>query len=497
MTLLSFLLNPRSQTPAPHDIFWYTVDPASGYMYPLGALSAETAMRNSAVYDCVKLLSEDIAKLPLIVYRRLPNGGKERYPRHAIYDLLKTSPNEWQTSFEFRQLMQAQLELRGNAYARIYAGRRGAVDRLEALSPDMVTVQRNAHGYPIYLVARKDGPPERLTQEDIFHLRGFSLNGLTGISTIGLQYEAIGMGLAAQRFQTSAFNNGVRLSGIFKHPGKLGDKALQNLKNSIAESHTGSGKAGGFMILEEGMDWKEMSMTLHDAQFLELRKLNRSEIAAIFRVPPHKIGDLERATFSNIEHQALEYVTDALMSRLVRWEQAITRDLIGEKHLYFAEFLIDSLLRGDIKSRYEAYSTGINCGILSPDEARALENMNPRPEGNRFWQPLNTTTVGEHDQRLNRIVQITSLKFANKELVALRKASAQNDRKEFIDWANEFYKGYKESLAGSLQMPMEKAEKYVNEGLAELRAASCFNDLLLEWETRRAKRLIQLAQEAA
>jgi HK97 family phage portal protein len=496
MTFLSSLIQPRAGTPAPTDDFWYAIDPASGYMYSIGGLNSETAMRNSAVYDCVKLLSEDLAKLPLIIYRRLPNGGKERAPDNPLFGVLKTSPNSWQTSFEFRQLMQAHLELRGNAFARIIAGRRGAVDQLEPIDPHEVAVSRNSNGTLIYEIRHTDKPPEKLTGDEIFHLRGFSLNGLTGISTIGLQYEAINIGLAAQRFQTSLMKNGVRLSGVFTHPGRLSDKSLDNLKDSIRKKYQGSSKAGGFMILEEGMKWTEMSMTMQDAQFLELRKLNRAEIAAIFRVPPHKIGDLDRATFSNIEHQSLEYVTDALMARLVRWEQAITRDLIIAKDLYFAEFLVDSLLRGDLKSRYDAYSVGINCGILNPDEARAFENMNPRPGGDRFWQPLNTTTVGAQADRLNRMLRLTSLKMANKELVALRKAAAKFEGQDFIDWANEFYRGYRESLAVNLQIPRETAERYVTDGLHELRAAERFNDLISSWETERAERLTELALAA-
>jgi HK97 family phage portal protein len=496
--LLSALLRPRADVSGGNDIRWVAIDPNSGFAYSPGMVNADAAMRNSAVYDCVKLLSEDLAKLPLIVYRRLPNGGKERAPNHSLYGLLKTSPNYWQTSFEFRQLMQAHLELRGNAYARILPGQRGAVDRLEPISSDAVTVSRNKSGEVVYRVATIDGPPEVLFQEEVFHLRGFSLNGLTGVSTIGLQAEAIAIGLAAQQFQMAAFKNGVRLSGVFTHPGHLNEKARENLEKSIAANHGGPNRAGGFMILEEAMTWKEMSMTLQDAQFLELRKLNRAEIAGIFRVPPHKIGDLDRATFSNVEQQALEYVTDALMSRLVRWEQAITRDLfIGQdRDLYFAEFLVDSLLRGDLQSRYTAYSVGINCGILNPDEARSFENMNPRPGGSRFWQPLNTATVGAKDDRLHKMLRITGMKLANKELVALRKAAAKFEGQALVDWANEFYRGYKESLVESLQLPREKVEQYINEGLTELRAASCFSDVISNWESERTEKLVEIALAA-
>jgi HK97 family phage portal protein len=496
MTFLSTLIK-ASTAPDPTNDFWY-VDPQSGFAYMPGGSNPEAAMRNSAVYDCVRLLSEDVAKLPLILYRRLPDGGKERATNHPLHGLLKTDPNGWQTSFEFRQLLQAHLELRGNAYSRIYPGPRGPVDRLEPIDPDSVTsVYRNTSGKIVYEVRREsDRVTEKLLQEEIFHLRGFSLNGLTGISTIGLHHETIGIGLAAQQFQTSSLKNGIRLSGVFLHPGTLGKESKQNLRESIASKFQGSGKAGGFMILEEGMQWKEMSMTMQDAQFLELRKLNRAEIAAIFRVPPHKIGDLDRATFSNIEHQSLEYVIDALMSRLVRWEQAISRDLIVgvDRETYFAEFLVDSLLRGDLKSRYDAYAVGINTGILSPNEARAFENMNARDGGDRFLQPLNMTTSGAKDQqRVARVFRLVGLKLANKELVAFRKASAKFEGKELIEWAEEFYRGYRESLRESLQLPKEKADRYCDESLAELKAAGCINDLICGWESNHAERLVELA----
>ncbi len=499
MTLIGRMIR-ASSAPDPTNDFWYT-DPQSGFTYMLGSgTSSEAAMRNSAVYDCVRLLSEDVAKLPLILYRRMPDGGKERATEHPLYNLLKTEPNGWQTSFEFRQLMQAQLELKGNAYARI-VGDRGPVERLEPIDSDsMMNVYRNTNGTMMYEVRReRDLVPEKLTQDQIFHLRGFSLNGLTGLSTIGLHSETIGLGLSAQQFQASSFKNGIRLSGVFLHPNTLGKEAKQNLRETISKKFQGTGKAGGFMILEEGMQWKEMSMTMQDAQFLELRKLNRAEIAAIFRVPPHKIGDLDRATFSNIEHQALEYVTDALMSRLVRWEQAIYRDLIfalnGEgKETYFAEFLVDSLLRGDLASRYNAYAVGINAGILSPNEARAFENLNAREGGDRFLQPLNMTTSGSPDiQRAARILRLESLKLANRELIEFRKASAKFEGRELIEWAEEFYRGYRESLCETLRLPREKVDRYCDCSLNELKAAGSINDLICGWEIEHAERLLTLA----
>ena len=508
MTILGRLMRPRFSadaggTPAPWSEFWYQ-DPVSGYTYMRG-VTQEAAMRNSTVWDCVRLLSEDIAKLPLIVYRRLPNGGKERATDHPLYDVLHSTPNGWQTSFEFRQQLQAHVELRGNGYSFIQFGPRGFADNLEPIDPDKVQrIARERNGTLTYYIQDENGKTQPYGMDRVFHLRGFSLDGLRGMSTIAAQHDAIGLGLAAQQFQAAIMANGITLSGVFQHPQSLTDKAWEHLKQSIAERQ-GSSKAGGFMILEEGMKWEKMSMTLEDAQFLELRKLNRSEIAAIFRVPPHKIGDLEKATFSNIEQQSLEYVIDGLMARLVRWEQAIKRDLITEVE-YFAEFLVDALLRGDLKSRYDAYKTGIEAGFLSPNEARSYENMNPREGGDKFILPLNMETVGNQnrstdpdasaDRRLRRMVLSASLRLANKELVAMRKAAAMYQGEALMDWASEFYVGYRESLSEFLQIPIDMATRYTDSGLRQLREAGDVSTVIDRWENERAAELVGLAMAA-
>lgn len=507
MTILGRMMRPRLNAnagggPAPWSEFWYQ-DPVSGYTYMRG-VSQDSAMRNSTVWDCVRLLSEDIAKLPLIVYRRLKDGGKERATDHALYDVLHSSPNRWQTSFEFRQQLQAHVELRGNGYSFIQFGPRGFASSLEPIDPDKVErVTREKHGKLTYYIQDENGTTTPYSMDKIFHLRGFSLDGLRGMSTIAAQHDAIGLGLAAQQFQSAILANGITLSGVFQHPQTLTDKAWEHLKQSIAERQ-GSSKAGGFMILEEGMKWEKMSMTLEDAQFLELRKLNRTEIAAIFRVPPHKVGDMERATFSNIEQQSLEYVIDGLMARLVRWEQAIKRDLIMEPE-YFAEFLVDALLRGDLSSRYNAYKVGIEAGFLSPNEARSYENMNPREGGDKFILPLNMNTVGSknngkpdsaQDRRLQQMVLSASVRLANKELVALRKASAACQGEDLIDWAAKFYTGYRESLSEYLQIPIDMATRYTDSGLRQLREAGDINEVITKWENDRAAELISLANAA-
>jgi HK97 family phage portal protein len=507
MTILGRLMRPRFSAdagggPTPWSEFWYQ-DPVSGYTYMRG-VSQEAAMRNSTVWDCVRLLSEDIAKLPLIVYRRLKDGGKERATDHALYDVLHSSPNNWQTSFEWRQQMQAHVELRGNGYSFIQFGQRGFASNLEPIDPDKVQrVVRERDRSLTYLIQDDNGKTTPYGMDKIFHLRGFSLDGLKGMSTIAAQHDAIGLGLAAQQFQAAIMANGITLSGVFQHPQTLTDKAWEHLKQSIAERQ-GSSKAGGFMILEEGMKWEKMSMTLEDAQFLELRKLNRSEIAAIFRVPPHKVGDLEKATFANIEHQSLEYVIDGLMARLVRWEQSIKRDLIMERDI-FAEFLVDALLRGDLKARYDAYKVGIEAGFLNPNEARSFENMNPREGGDKFILPLNMETVGSprngnsnnaQDRRLFHMLQSASIRLANKELVAMRKASAMYQGTALIDYANEFYAGYRESLSEYLQIPIDMATRFTDSGLRQLREAGDISEVIDRWENDRAAELIGLAMAA-
>jgi HK97 family phage portal protein len=352
-------------------------------------VNEDTAMRVATVYACVRVIAEDVAKLPLIIYRRRPDGGKERATDHPLYSLLHDRPNGVQTSFGFREMMQAQVELRGNAHA-FKVKVRGQLRELLPIPAGRVTVTRKDDWDLVYRVDGKD-----YGSDEVLHICGLSVDGVCGLSPIAQHRESVGLAMATLEHGAKLFGNSARPSGVLQVPGELSDTAYSRLKDSWETAHGGE-NMHRTALLEEGATWQATSMTSEDAQYLETRKFQRSEIAGIFRVPPHKIGDLERATFSNIEHQSLEYVTDSLLPRLVRWEQRLNADLLSpeEQKTYFIEFLVDGLLRGDQKSRYEAYQSAINTGWMSPNEARVRENMNPEPGLNEFRKPLNMETAG-------------------------------------------------------------------------------------------------------
>ena len=383
------LVQANSAQPAVTDGFWYyPVEQGPGGVL----VTPETAMRHATVYSCVRVVTEDIAKLPLILYRRLRKGGKERAKDHPLYRVLHSRPNGWQTSFEFRQLFQRNLELRGNAYAEKIIGSDGRIEQLIPIHPDRVEETEQLPNGKIRYQIRKDGGERRpYLQEQIFHLRGFSTDGITGMSTIREQRESIGVGLSAQQFRLNMYRNGGRPSGALIHPAPQAPKqeGREDFRNRIRQEYGGPENAGKIMVLWENMKWEPMGMTMEDAQFIEAIKADWFQICGMFRVPPHKTGNLERATFSNIEEQAIEYVVDGLMGRIARWEQAISRDLLTEagQDEYFVEFLIDGLLRGNVQNRYTAYSIARRGKWMNANEIRELENMNPIEGGDVYENP--------------------------------------------------------------------------------------------------------------
>lgn len=359
------------------------------------SVSETTSLQCSAVYACVRVLSETVASLPLITYRRLENGGKERATDHALYDVLHNQPNALMSSFEWRETMMAHLLLWGNAYSRIVDDASGRILELYPMRPDRVQVSQAA-GSLLYTYTPTSGETLVLPEDKVLHIRGLSTDGILGISPIAQARQAIGLAMATEEFGARFFGNGARPGGVLEHPGTLTDEAMARLQMSWEQSHNGNVNAHKVAILEEGMKYAPVGIPPEDAQFLETRKFQIEEIARIFRVPVHLIGDLDRATFSNIEQQSLEYVIYSVRPWLVRWEQAIQRSLMlsGERKTYFVEFLVDGLLRGDIMSRYQAYATAIQNGWMSRNEVRQLENLNPAEELDEFLVPMNMMAAG-------------------------------------------------------------------------------------------------------
>lgn len=368
-------------------------------------VTTEGALKYSAVFACVRVLAESVASLPLVLYRRL-DRGKERATDHPLYKILHDLANSEMTSYELRETMMTHLGLWGNGYAEIEFNRAGEVAGLWPLRPDRMKVQRrNGRLWYVYrMPAGASMAYVELPFSRIMHLRGLSLDGVIGYSPIDLARQSIGLGLGTEEFGARFFGNGAQTGTIYEHPTKLSDTAYERLKKSIERRHQGLERAHRIMILEEGMTAKQVSIAPDNAQFLETRKFQVRDVARWYRMPPHKIGDLEQATFSNIEHQGIEFVTDTISPWAVRFEQGIYRDLLteSERMIYFAEHLVDALLRGDMQGRYQAYAQGRQNGWLSANDIREKENMNPVEGGDVYLVPLNMVPADEIGERMTR-----------------------------------------------------------------------------------------------
>ena len=362
------------------------------------SVNESTALKMTAVYSCVRVLSETISSLPFPVYRRLPNGGKERSPEHPLYSVLHDSPNPEMSAMVFRETLQSHLLLWGNAYALIMRDMVGRI-QLWPLLPDRTYPKRDEKTKALYYVTVVDGREIPLRKEDVLHIPGLGFDGVKGYSPIQMAREAIGLGLAAEEFGARFFGQGTNVGGVVEHPNQLGEQAHKNLTNSLSEAYQGLGKTHKLLILEEGMKYQRIGIPPNDAQMIETRKFQIAEIARIFRVPLHLVDeDSKAATYASVEQFALQFVVHTIRPWLVRWEQAIKMRLFdeGERDQYFAEHLIEGLLRGDYKSRQDGLAIQRQNGIINADEWREIENMNPQ-EGNIgkiYWQPLNMVPAG-------------------------------------------------------------------------------------------------------
>lgn len=340
------------------------------------AVNERTAMQTSAVYACVRILAESVAGLPLHVYERTANGSKSTKPSHPLYRLLHDEPNREMTSFVFRETLMSHLLLWGNAYAQIIRDGRGFPIALYPLLPDRMAVDRNESGELVYTY-QSDKGQVKLRRENVLHIPGLGFDGLIGYSPIAMAKNAVGLALATEDYGATFFANGANPGGVLEHPGVIKPEQADRLRESW-QSQFGGANAHKVAVLEEGLKFHQMSIPPEQAQFLETRKFQINEIARIFRVPPHMVGDLEKSSFSNIEQQSLEFVKYTLDPWVVRWEQSLQQALIlpSEKATIFIKFNLDGLLRGDYQSRMQGYSTGIQNGFMSVNDVRGLEDMN-------------------------------------------------------------------------------------------------------------------------
>ena len=372
----------------------------SAYSFYMGGTTSgkvvteRSAMQMTAVYSCVRILAEAVAGLPLHLYRYKEDGGKEKAIEHPLYLLLHDEPNPEMSSFVFRETLMTHLLLWGNAYAQIIRNGKNEVVALYPLMPNKMSVDRDENGHLYYTYYR--GPDEAiknkefaitLTPSDVLHIPGLGFDGLVGYSPIAMAKNAIGMAIACEEYGAKFFANGAAPGGVLEHPGTIKDP--QRVRESWQSTFGGSGNSNKIAVLEEGMKYTPIGISPEQAQFLETRKFQVNEIARIFRVPPHMVGDLEKSSFSNIEQQSLEFVKYTLDPWVIRWEQTIHRSLLlpDEKSQYFVKFNLEGLLRGDYQSRMNGYAIGRQNGWMSANDIRELENLDriPAEEGGDLY----------------------------------------------------------------------------------------------------------------
>jgi HK97 family phage portal protein len=368
------------------------------------SVTSESALNYTAYWSCVRLLSETLASLPLFLYERIDPRGKARAIGHPLFRLLHSEPNPEMDSFSFIETLMYHLcSCSGNAYAYIdRAPDRLSIQALWPMNPNKVTKARNEQKEIVYIYQFDDGP-RTLPAYRVWHIPGFGFDGLIGYTPISHARNQIGLGLATEKTGAKLFGNGLTVGGILQHPKTMTLPAQERFKKALSEEHEGVDKAHKLLILEEGMTYQKNNIPPEDAQFLETRKFQRNEIASFFRVPPHMIGDLDKATFSNIEQQSLEFAIYTMRPWLVRWERSINRQLLNpqEKDTFYAEFLIDGLLRGDMESRYRAYAIGRNWGWFSVNDVLELENRNPiGDDGDTYMVPTNMVPADQFNAQM-------------------------------------------------------------------------------------------------
>jgi HK97 family phage portal protein len=402
-------------------------------------VNERTSMQMTAVYSCVRILSEAIASLPLNTFVYTDSGGKEKALAHPLYRLLHDEPNPEMSSFIFRETLMTHLLLWGNAYAQIIRNGKGEVIALYPLMPDRMTVDRDTNGrlYYKYTKSSEDAPTMEngsviLSPSDVLHIPGLGFDGLVGYSPIAMAKNAIGLAIAAEEYGSKFYANGAAPSGVLEHPGTLKDPA--RVRDSWNSTFGGSGNSHKVAVLEEGMKYTPISISPNEAQFLETRKFQINEIARIFRIPPHMVGDLEKSSFSNIEQQSLEFVKYTLDPWVIRWEQALYRTLLSEeeKKTVFFKFNVEGLLRGDYASRMSGYATARQNGWMSANDIRELENLDRIPSelgGDLYLVNGNMLPLTMAGAAYANIEEMEDDHEQTEEVLGMEKPSRGRDRK--------------------------------------------------------------------
>lgn len=364
------------------------------------SVTEETAMNHTGVYAAVRVIAETVASLPLNVYRE-KDGIKSKAKNNYLYKILHNKPNELMTSFTWRETLMTHLLLWGNHYSQLEYSNDGKVTGIWPLMPGQMQVKRR--GKTLYYIYTSDSGEQKMyDQREILHIPGLGFDGLVGKSVISMAREAIGLGLSAEEFGARFFSQGAQPGGIVEYPQHLSDEAFERYKRETRDKYQGLGNAHKIMVLEEGMKYHQTGIPPDDAQFLETRKFQIEEIARIFRVPPHMLADLDRATFSNIEQQSIDFVVNTIRPWLVRIEQTLNDKLLGDRNnSNYIKFVVEGLLRGDSGSRATFYNQMFNIGAMSINDIREKEDMNPIENGDQNFVPLNMLPL---DQATNELV---------------------------------------------------------------------------------------------
>lgn len=504
------LLFPKAEDRSPWGDFWFT--PVGTKTTSGMQVTGETAMRLAAVYACVRVLSETMAMLPFQLSQMV--AGKRQYVTdHWLYQLLARRPNDYQNRFEWHEMMMGHLALRGNAYNRIVGNAAGEVTALLPIHPDKCQLELATDGTYRYRVTNLDGSTDIVPRGQIWHLRGLSTNGYVGLSPIEVAAQTIGVGLGVQEYGARFFANDARPGGGWiKHPGNFKDKESRDIfKQSWQAAQTGANRHKT-AVLEWGMEYHELSMKNNDAQFLETRQFQVIDIARIFRVPPHLIGDLTRGTFSNIEQQSLEFMAYSMAPWAERIEASIVAEFLPDDEEWEVEYDFTHLMRGDAASRTAYYKGGIGSGWLTRNEAREAEGYEPLPGLDEPLMPLNFAPTGETTEEtlpgepdpaqptpddegvepsVHRIAQSTATRIIRKEVGTVRRLLGEPDAATKI---RDFYAAHAELVSDAFAVDMRTARSWCDSQLHGLGICGpdLIEELLVEWEAKAPLTLARL-----
>jgi HK97 family phage portal protein len=475
---------------SPH--WWGGLDPMSAAGMPV---TDETSMRVSTVFAALRVLSWSLASVPLITYRRTADDrGSERAKDLGLYSVLRRRPNRWQTSFQWRSMGMVHALLRGNFFNRIVSGPRGFADQLRPLMPDHTRpVDQLPDGRLVYLHTPSNRPEERLTSDEVLHIPGLSLDGISGVSVITAMREGVGLALAQERYGASQFGRAPKMAGLLKHPAVMKPQTAQRVAESFRRANAGPANWHSVAVLEEGMEWVSTGMNAKDAEFILSRDFQISEFLRFLGVPGVMVGYADKtATYASAEQFFLSFVTYSVGGWAVNWEQKFDTELILEEdqETVFTKFVLDGLKRGDLKTRFEAYERGITNQFMTPNEARAFEDWNPLEGGDEVVEapaPSAPPSNGANE-RARAIARSAAERVVRKEVEAIRArtSTVQDTPEQLHAWLTKFYEGHVRMVQQVLCLTGAQAWGYV---YAQREAVLADPACMSTWEEQLVPRL--------